>query len=138
MSPPPLPPPQLSPPSENDEFPSRKGSIASILNSAPELRQLDEEEFRNGYQTHFDDDIAHPSSLKRGRPRVIDQQHQSSLHQQASKKRKCHEQQTPSEAIPRANKGLRHFSKQVCDKVAEKGVTTYNEVNNKQIDTTQQ
>ncbi|KAI8891400.1 hypothetical protein K501DRAFT_166451 [Backusella circina FSU 941] len=29
---------------------------------------------------------------------------------------------------PRATKGLRHFSKQVCDKVAEKGVTTYNEV----------
>lgn len=28
----------------------------------------------------------------------------------------------------RANKGLRHFSKQVCDKVESKGVTTYNEV----------
>ncbi|KAI9478591.1 MAG: E2F/DP family winged-helix DNA-binding domain-containing protein [Benjaminiella poitrasii] len=28
----------------------------------------------------------------------------------------------------RATKGLRHFSKLVCDKVAEKGITTYNEV----------
>ncbi|KAI7855122.1 E2F/DP family winged-helix DNA-binding domain-containing protein [Circinella umbellata] len=127
LSPPPAPPPQLSPPSESEEYPSRKGSIASILNSAPELRQLDEEEFRNGYQSHFNDDIVHPSSLKRGRPRVTYQQHQSSLHHQVSKKRKCHEQPS-SEPIPRANKGLRHFSKQVCDKVAEKGVTTYNEV----------
>ncbi|CAG8496104.1 13537_t:CDS:2 [Acaulospora morrowiae] len=30
--------------------------------------------------------------------------------------------------ILRQNKGLRHFSKQVCDKVELKGVTTYNEV----------
>ncbi|KAI8150083.1 E2F/DP family winged-helix DNA-binding domain-containing protein [Fennellomyces sp. T-0311] len=104
--------PQLSPPSEDEEFPTRKGSIASILNSAPELRQLDEEEFRSGYQSHFCD-----TSLKRGRPRVADQP--------SLKKRKCHE---PPEPVPRANKGLRHFSKQVCDKVAEKGVTTYNEV----------
>ncbi|KAI9245345.1 E2F/DP family winged-helix DNA-binding domain-containing protein [Phascolomyces articulosus] len=156
LSPPPLPPPQLSPPSEDEEFPSRKGSIASILNSAPELRQLDEEEFRNGYQSHFNEEedtdssssssssspplisLNTPLSLKRGRPRVMDHHPpllNSSHHQQqqlqVSKKRKCHEQPpppSPPEPIPRANKGLRHFSKQVCDKVAEKGVTTYNEV----------
>ncbi|KAI9491423.1 E2F/DP family winged-helix DNA-binding domain-containing protein [Zychaea mexicana] len=119
-------PPQLSPPSEDEDFPSRKGSIASILNSAPELRQLDEEEFRSGYQSHFND-----TSLKRGRPRVVDQQQQPL--QTAAKRRRCHDHpqqqpSPPSEPVPRANKGLRHFSKQVCDKVAEKGVTTYNEV----------
>lgn len=35
----------------------------------------------------------------------------------------------PQQQILRQNKGLRHFSKQVCDKVELKGVTTYNEVN---------
>ncbi|CAG8449266.1 2693_t:CDS:2 [Diversispora eburnea] len=34
----------------------------------------------------------------------------------------------PQQQILRQNKGLRHFSKQVCDKVEFKGVTTYNEV----------
>ncbi|CAG8573226.1 1445_t:CDS:2 [Paraglomus brasilianum] len=34
----------------------------------------------------------------------------------------------PQQQILRQNKGLRHFSKQVCDKVELKGVTTYNEV----------
>ncbi|CAG8501163.1 9354_t:CDS:2 [Paraglomus occultum] len=34
----------------------------------------------------------------------------------------------PQQQILRQSKGLRHFSKQVCDKVELKGVTTYNEV----------
>nr|CAG8475128.1 2131_t:CDS:2 [Entrophospora candida] len=37
-------------------------------------------------------------------------------------------EQLPQQQILRQNKGLRHFSKQVCDKVELKGVTTYNEV----------
>ncbi|CAG8657731.1 45342_t:CDS:2 [Gigaspora margarita] len=37
-------------------------------------------------------------------------------------------EQVPQQQILRQNKGLRHFSKQVCDKVELKGVTTYNEV----------
>ncbi|CAG8490649.1 1464_t:CDS:2 [Funneliformis mosseae] len=37
-------------------------------------------------------------------------------------------EQVPQQQILRQNKGLRHFSKQVCDKVESKGVTTYNEV----------
>ncbi|KAI9282309.1 E2F/DP family winged-helix DNA-binding domain-containing protein [Sporodiniella umbellata] len=51
--------------------------------------------------------------LKRGRPR-----------QAGILKRRTKEH----DFLPRATKGLRHFSKQVCDKVAEKGMTTYNEV----------
>jgi hypothetical protein len=37
-------------------------------------------------------------------------------------------EQVPQQQILRQNKGLRHFSKQVCDKVELKGMTTYNEV----------
>lgn len=139
----------------------RKGSIASILNSDPELRQLDEEESKCNYQSHFIDN--HPpfcqTSLKRGRPRQdqIEAMQQQSFNN-AKRQRlddvqitknhalDCVQQQAcqssslglvdgnanPSSInnceIPRAARGLRHFSKQVCDKVAEKGVTTYNEV----------
>lgn len=139
----------------------RKGSIASILNSDPELRQLDEEESKCNYQSHFIDNYTpfYQTSLKRGRPRqdqIVTMQHQ---HLHIAKKQRidevqitenqaldCVQQQAcqssslglidgnanPSSInnseIPRAARGLRHFSKQVCDKVAEKGVTTYNEV----------
>jgi hypothetical protein len=41
-------------------------------------------------------------------------------------------EQVPQQQILRQNKGLRHFSKQVCDKVELKGVTTYNEVGNEE------
>lgn len=176
--------PQLSPLScasplsseeDDDQPPSRKGSIASILNSDPELRQLDEEEHRSGFQSHFS------GGLKRGRPCLP---LQSILQQQQQqKKRKCStdsatsnssssasssgssssgssdEEDEPKELFApsqrqtlqqpqpsqqehspvsrrsvasRAHRGLRHFSKQVCDKVAEKGVTTYNEVKRQQ------
>ncbi|KAF7730971.1 hypothetical protein EC973_001017 [Apophysomyces ossiformis] len=115
--------------------PERKGSIASLLNSGYELRQLDEE-YRCGYQSYFSNvsttttpttattTTSSPSStsfsspptspllLKRGRPP------RSSI----KKRRPC------QIVDPPRTKGLRHFSKQVCDKVAERGVTTYNEV----------
>lgn len=145
----------------------RKGSIASLLNSDPELRQLDEEESKCNYQSHFIDNYPpstqqfHQTSLKRGRPRqghtetvynsyyqhypIIKKQRLNSI--QGSHDFDCVQQQQqacqPSSLVmtntnfmlnsinhgsPRAAKGLRHFSKQVCDKVAEKGVTTYNEV----------
>lgn len=103
---------------EDSSSSSRKGSIASILNSESDTCS---------------------SSLKRGRPR--------STEPSAPKKRKCHQgsrsnnasvvntindnahhQHQRQQQPVRANKGLRHFSKQVCDKVAEKGITTYNEV----------
>ncbi|GAN08546.1 hypothetical protein MAM1_0210d08060 [Mucor ambiguus] len=122
----------------------RKGSIASLLNSDPELKQLDEEESKCNYQSHFFDNY----SLKRGRPSTgatIDGSNMSSssLHkkQRTSKTADCNKQACQSSKSPtassyntftndstRATKGLRHFSKQVCDKVAKKGITTYNEV----------
>ena len=42
-------------------------------------------------------------------------------------------EQVPQQQILRQNKGLRHFSKQVCDKVELKGMTTYNEVGNEKM-----
>lgn len=153
----------------------RKGSIASLLNSLPELKQLDEEESKCNYLSHFmDNTTPAPSlihyqqqhhSLKRGRPRQQDHNTESfnHSHQQQHpviKKQRnsssssllsldCVQQQQACQSLssqaipatttttsnvsttnesPRATKGLRHFSKQVCDKVAEKGVITYNEV----------
>ncbi|KAI8391404.1 uncharacterized protein BYT42DRAFT_193272 [Radiomyces spectabilis] len=122
---------------------SRKGSIASLLNTDPELRQLDEEELRNGYQSHFDaatddhdDNSDHGCSRdggvqKRGRPSAT----VYSSPDAKIKKRKCatkkklkRSTQVDPEQRP-IHKGLRHFSKQVCNKVAHHGVTTYNEVN---------
>lgn len=123
----------------------RKGSIASLLNSDPELKQLDEEESKCNYQSHFFDNY----SLKRGRPSTaatIDDNKMrgsSSPHkkQRTSESADCIKQACQSSKSPtassyntftnestRATKGLRHFSKQVCDKVAKKGITTYNEV----------
>ncbi|KAK4519706.1 uncharacterized protein ATC70_009946 [Mucor velutinosus] len=122
----------------------RKGSIASLLNSDPELKQLDEEESKCNYQSHFFDNY----SLKRGRPSTaatIDDTMSSSSNphkkQRTSENADCIKQACQSSKSPtassyntfanestRATKGLRHFSKQVCDKVAKKGVTTYNEV----------
>lgn len=112
----------------------RKGSIASLLNSDPELKQLDEEESKCNYQSHFQDNC----TLKRARPStaIID----SSTHKK--QRTDCVEQSsmspppltasvsytTMTNESTRATKGLRHFSKQVCDKVARKGTTTYNEV----------
>ncbi|OBZ91186.1 Transcription factor Dp-2 [Choanephora cucurbitarum] len=104
----------------------RKGSIASLLNSDPELKRLDSDRFG------FLDTLP---SLKRGRPKhddMIDhQQKKQCIVQQEDSDcvQTCHSGLTLKNTIsPRATKGLRHFSKQVCDKVAEKGVTSYNEV----------
>ncbi|OAD68631.1 transcription factor E2F/dimerization partner [Phycomyces blakesleeanus NRRL 1555(-)] len=111
----PLSPPATFPSPQKAIHSVRKASIASLLNSDPELRRLDEEENLSNYQSHFSNPVL--LSIKRGRPcNSVDQ---------PLKKRKS----PPSSLdLPRATKGLRHFSKQVCDKVEAKGVTTYNEV----------
>ncbi|KAJ8658365.1 hypothetical protein O0I10_006050 [Lichtheimia ornata] len=111
--------------SSSDGSGSRKGSIASLLNSDPELRLGNDQHHQCHQPSAFP-----PLSLKRG-----------SCQDEAAtrpKKRKCNDAPTrrttstlrggSDDDSSRANKGLRHFSKQVCDKVAEKGVTTYNEV----------
>ncbi|KAI7878314.1 hypothetical protein K492DRAFT_209024 [Lichtheimia hyalospora FSU 10163] len=110
--------------SSSDDSGSRKGSIASLLNSDPELRLGNDHHQQCHQPSAFP-----PLSLKRG-----SYQDESAR----PKKRKCNDTSTrrtstnmrggSDDDSSRANKGLRHFSKQVCDKVAEKGVTTYNEV----------
>lgn len=82
-----------------EDYP-RKGSIASILNS-------------DSYPVAVDNTAV----KKRGRPK-----------QELFEVNKKHRQYSSNTNNTRAIKGLRHFSKQVCDKVAEKGITTYNEV----------
>ncbi|KAI8139774.1 E2F/DP family winged-helix DNA-binding domain-containing protein [Fennellomyces sp. T-0311] len=61
-----------------------------------------------------------PPSLKRGRPR-----HTAPGQQHKRVKRPVEEEKKRGSAV---TKGLRHFSKLVSDKVAERGVTTYNQV----------
>ncbi|RCI04988.1 hypothetical protein CU098_012806 [Rhizopus stolonifer] len=90
----------------------RKGSIASLLNSDPELKQLDSSRY------DFFDTLP---PLKRGRPK----QDEVMEHPQ---KKPCLEDNSSLSFSARSTKGLRHFSRQVCDKVAEKGITSYNEV----------
>lgn len=115
--------------SSSDGSGSRKGSIASLLNSDPELRLGNDHHHQCHQPSAFP-----PLSLKRG----------SCQDESARpKKRKCNDTSSTrrtstnmrggsDDDSSRANKGLRHFSKQVCDKVAEKGVTTYNEVKRKE------
>ncbi|CAO3625591.1 unnamed protein product [Cunninghamella echinulata] len=169
-----------SSPSSNNNT-QRKGSIASLLNSDPELKYLDE----CGYQSHFMNDL----TLKRHYDEDENQE-QSWLPAQASKRKKPYKQKQyqqqqqqqkqnknkkinhphhedslstfnpisnssstttspllssspsttssfssapspPSSSMligERATKGLRHFSKQVCDKVKDHGITTYDQV----------
>jgi hypothetical protein len=94
---------------------NRKGSLASILNSDPELLALERAERLGGYQTYFNannNGMDNKNTKKRNAPPVSQQE--------AKRPRKSTED--------RQIKGLRLFSKQVCSKVAEKGITTYNEV----------
>jgi hypothetical protein len=115
-----------TPPSPQQQ---RKGSIASLLNSDPELKQLDEEEHKCGYQSHFMN-----VGIKRSSPDLD----QVPKRLKACKKRQ-QQQQRIDDSPPqkhasslvlnaRGTKGLRHFSKKVCDKVKEHGVTTYDQV----------
>ncbi|CAO3592706.1 unnamed protein product [Absidia cylindrospora] len=137
-------PPYRTPSPPIDHQQQRKGSIASLLNSGSELKQLDEEEHKCGYQSHFVN-----AGVKRSHPDYQQQQKQPPILDQAPKRLKpCNKQQqkqrygssspystttstSPSSSLvlnERATKGLRHFSKQVCDKVKEHGVTTYDQV----------
>lgn len=87
----------------------KKGSIQSLLNSGTELLAFEQDEKMNGYQSHF--------NQQRQRKKI-------SKHRSAAAP---YNRKQPTEDN-RQIKGLRLFSKQVCDKVADKGITTYNEV----------
>lgn len=136
-----LPPLQtVIPPPAEEIFPAvvnRKGSIASILNSdLTPCQQLVESRFPPPPPM-----MASSSSTSSSSSSEEDDESGSCLKPRTTKKRKCPDPSPPvppvkrggtcrredATAPPRASKGLRHFSKKVCDKVAEKGVTTYNE-----------
>lgn len=96
----------FSPPSSSF---NKKGSIQSLLNSGSELLALEKRERVNSH--HF---FPQPQQQKK-------RGWKESTTTTTNKKQKVEEDN-------RQIKGLRLFSKQVCDKVAEKKTTTYNEV----------
>lgn len=116
----------------NNNYSSRKGSIASLLNSDSEssssrngIPALCNEQEHDDSKKNSDAPSLPPrrsAMLKRGRPR------QYAPTTIKKKKQKCGSKEDDSGSNSRATKGLRHFSKLVSDKVAERGVTTYNEV----------
>ncbi|KAI7879197.1 hypothetical protein K492DRAFT_178927 [Lichtheimia hyalospora FSU 10163] len=110
-----------SPRSFDSSSSSRKGSIASLLNASESELRMD---------TPIRDELPISSnSSKRGRPiatntkrkrsTAVDDDDEETTKSSNTRKPNCGGSVT---------KGLRHFSKLVSDKVAERGVTTYNEV----------
>ncbi|KAI7871561.1 E2F/DP family winged-helix DNA-binding domain-containing protein [Spinellus fusiger] len=117
---------------------SRKISHFVVSMSLPN-RPIDEEENKNGYLSHFHNVPNSPSYLKvheekillkRGRPRQITTSPPLTKKRRykSAQKEKFNKLACDASDPRRFHKGLRHFSKQVCDKVAEKGTTTYNEI----------
>ncbi|ORZ20496.1 E2F/DP family winged-helix DNA-binding domain-domain-containing protein [Absidia repens] len=120
-----------SPPSPQQ----RNRSVLSLLNSDPELKRLDEEEYKCGYQTHFMND---------GIKRKQSHSHFCGTAKRLKSSNGKNDQQhgtIPSCATTTATTsllrlpllsttkgGLRHFSKQVCDKVESHGITTYDQI----------
>lgn len=95
---------------------SRKGSIASLLNASDSELRMD---------TSTRDEL--PIS-KRGRPIASStKRKRAAATMDDDNDEKSPNTQKPS-CAGSVTKGLRHFSKLVSDKVAERGVTTYNEV----------
>ncbi|KAG2213401.1 hypothetical protein INT47_009074 [Mucor saturninus] len=96
-------------------YTTKKGSIQSLLNSGSELLALEKEELVHGYQFF-------PPSQERKRRSWSCNTSTSPITIKKQKMLPVDQEDT------RQIKGLRLFSKQVCDKVAEKKTTTYNEV----------
>ncbi|KAG2208607.1 hypothetical protein INT46_009149 [Mucor plumbeus] len=100
-------------PQQHHSTAKRKGcSIQSLLNSGSELLALEREDQLNRSRKRISN-----NSNKRKRPATA-----ATVPYFNGKKHAAVVDDT------RNTKGLRLFSKQVCDKVAEKGITTYNEV----------
>lgn len=110
---------------------SRKGSIASLLNASDSELRMD---------TPTRDELpisgSSSSSSKRGRPIAASTKRKRAASsaavddddEETTSTPKSLNTQKPNCAGGSVTKGLRHFSKLVSDKVAERGVTTYNEV----------
>ncbi|KAI9318822.1 E2F/DP family winged-helix DNA-binding domain-containing protein [Dichotomocladium elegans] len=99
---------------------SRKGSIASLLNSDSESRPPPS---ANGGHDVQPMALQTPALVRRGRPRVTKRKRNGGNHEDEHD-----DDETEQKRRTTATKGLRHFSKLVSDKVAERGVTTYNQV----------
>ncbi|KAK4511227.1 uncharacterized protein ATC70_012441 [Mucor velutinosus] len=96
----------------------KKGcSIESLLNSGSELLALEREDQRNRLSSI--PPKTNPLTLQK---KKIDKRKRAAALPYFSNKKQ------PALDDNRNTKGLRLFSKQVCDKVAKRGVTTYNEV----------
>lgn len=109
---------------------SRKGSIASLLNASDSELRMD---------TPARDELpisGTNSSSKRGRPIAASTKRKRTASaaamddddEETTTTPKSPNTQKPNCGGGSVTKGLRHFSKLVSDKVAERGVTTYNEV----------
>ncbi|KAI8886024.1 hypothetical protein K501DRAFT_283947 [Backusella circina FSU 941] len=113
---------------------NRKGSLASILNSDPELLALEREERLGGYQAYFNannDGVDVNNNNNSNNASLADHKKDNIKKRNAPEPTTLVDPKRPRRSSPpqdRQVKGLRLFSKQVCNKVAEKGITTYNEV----------
>ncbi|KAG2228342.1 hypothetical protein INT45_011134 [Circinella minor] len=119
----------------SSDSPSSLSSM-SLSSSPPPLSSMTMLQQQQQKHHRYNPQQQQSSSMKRGRPR-----------QNSTTKQLEHQQQQPNKRIKRpapvvttnqekkrcgngnaVTKGLRHFSKLVSDKVAERGVTTYNQV----------
>ncbi|CAO3698348.1 unnamed protein product [Rhizopus stolonifer] len=87
--------------------------IQHVLTPTSSPSASEEEDFTPIRKTSIASLLNSEPPLKRGRPK------QTGI---------CKKRRNDHTFLPRATKGLRHFSKQVCDKVAEQQTTTYNQV----------
>lgn len=109
----------------------KKGSIQSLLNSNSELLALEQRQTNQFYSSEQNN--ATTTTTKNNRKRSLTfvtpiAATTTTVNNNNSKKQKTTATTTLVLEDTRQIKGLRLFSKQVCDKVAEKKTTTYNEV----------
>ncbi|KAI8335903.1 E2F/DP family winged-helix DNA-binding domain-containing protein [Chlamydoabsidia padenii] len=99
----------------------RKGSIASLLNSAGELQKLDQEEWSTNYQTHFTDHHARTPMM------MVDDEDDDDDDDDDIMSSSTAGLGTPT-PYHQAKKGLRLFSQHVCDILQQHGRATYNQL----------
>ncbi|OZJ02405.1 hypothetical protein BZG36_04854 [Bifiguratus adelaidae] len=95
------------------------GGYSECTDSGPKSKKRGNSDI----DAYVDNQIEPPQYIKEPKKRKIDPRRNS-----LSSASNAEPLQAYNDSTGRLNKGLRHFSKQVCDKVQEKGLTTYNEV----------
>lgn len=136
LAPPPPPPLSSSISSSSScstsSFSARKGSIASLLNSAGELQKLDQEEWSTNYQTHFTPPDHHQHHSATPMMMVDDEEDdddedEDDIMSSPSLGTTGFELGTPT-PYHQTKKGLRLFSQHVCDILQQHGRATYNQL----------